>query len=223
MIPGPKDLPLQDLPLQDLPLQDLPLRCRCGHVRGVASEIAPSAGFRIICYCQDCQAFARWLGRPDVLDGAGGTDIFQMPVGRMRLTAGTDAVRCLRLSGKVFRWYTECCRTPIGNTAGPRFPVVGLIHSFMSRAADGHSRDEVLGAPVCRIYERSAIAPLPPDAPPPPSLSLIVLRASRLLGWLLRGLGRPTPFFDDHTNAPLCAPRVLTPSERANSGHQRLI
>ena len=214
MIPGPKDL---------LPLQDFPLRCRCGHVRGVASKVAPSAGFRIICYCQDCQAFARWLGRPDVLDGAGGTDIFQMPVGRMRLTAGTDAVRCLRLSGKVFRWYTECCRTPIGNTAGPRFPVVGLVHSFMSHDADGRSRDEVLGAPLCRIYERSAIGPLPPDAPPPPSLSLFVLRASRLLGWWLRGLGRPTPFFDDHTNAPLCAPRVLTPSERANSGHQRLI
>jgi len=214
MIPGPKDL---------LPLQDFPLRCRCGHVRGVASKVAPSAGFRIICYCQDCQAFARWLGRPDVLDGAGGTDIFQMPVGRMRLTAGTDAVRCLRLSGKVFRWYTECCRTPIGNTAGPRFPVVGLVHSFMSHDADGRSRDEVLGAPLCRIYERSAIGPLPPDAPPPPSLSLFVLRASRLLGWWLRGLGRPNPFFDDHSNAPLCAPRVLTPSERANSGHQRLI
>jgi len=214
MIPGPKDL---------LPLQDFPLRCRCGHVRGVASKVAPSAGFRIICYCQDCQAFARWLGRPDVLDGAGGTDIFQMPVGRMKLTAGTDAVRCLRLSGKVFRWYTECCRTPIGNTAGPRFPVVGLVHSFMSHDADGRSRDEVLGAPLCRIYERSAIGPLPPDAPPPPSLSLFVLRASRLLGWWLRGLGRPNPFFDDHSNAPLCAPRVLTPSERANSGHQRLI
>ena len=214
MIPGPKDL---------LPLQDFPLRCRCGHVRGVASKVAPSAGFRIICYCQDCRAFARWLGRPDVLDGAGGTDIFQMPVGRMKLTAGTDAVRCLRLSGKVFRWYTECCRTPIGNTAGPRFPVVGLVHSFMSHDADGRSRDEVLGAPLCRIYERSAIGPLPPDAPPPPSLSLFVLRASRLLGRWLRGLGRPNPFFDDHSNAPLCAPRVLTPSERANSGHQRLI
>ena len=214
MIPGPKDL---------LPLQDFPLRCRCGHVRGVASKVAPSAGFRIICYCQDCQAFARWLGRPDVLDGAGGTDIFQMPVGRMKLTAGTDAVRCLRLSGKVFRWYTECCRTPIGNTAGPRFPVVGLVHSFMSHDADGRSRDEVLGAPLCRIYERSAIGPLPPDAPPPPSLSLFVLRASRLLGWWLRGLARPNPFFDDHTNAPLSAPRILTPRERANLGHQRLI
>jgi hypothetical protein len=31
-------------------------------------------------------------------------------------------------------------------------------------------REQVLGPPLCRIYERSGIAPLPPDAPPPPSL-----------------------------------------------------
>src|SRR5215469_2885037 len=182
---------------------DLLLRCRCSRVRGVASEVAPYAGFRFVCYCRDCQAFARFLERPDVLDAAGGTEIFQMPTGRVKFTAGVDAVRCLRFSTNVFRWYTDCCRTPIGNTAGPRFPVVGL------------TRDEVLGPPLCLIYERSAIGPLPPNAPAPPSLSIFALRAARILGWWLRGLGRPTPFFDDDTNAPLCVPRVLTPSERA--------
>ena len=58
----------------------------------------------------------------DVLDEAGGTDIFQMPLGRVKLIAGTDALRCLSFSGKVLRWYAECCRTPIANTAfTPRF------------------------------------------------------------------------------------------------------
>jgi hypothetical protein len=184
-------------------------------VRGVANEVAPHTGFHFVCYCRDCQAFARFLERLDVLDAAGGTDIFQMPTGRVKLTAGTDAVRCLNFSSKIFRWYTDCCRTPIGNTAGPGFPVVGLIHSFMSHDADGPSRDEVIGAPLCRIYQHSAVGPLPPNAPVPLSLGLIALRASRLLGWWLRGLGRPTPFFEDHTNAPLSVPRVLTASERA--------
>jgi len=193
---------------------ELPLRCRCGYVHGVASEIAPSAGFRFVCYCKDCQAFAHFLERPDVLDAAGGTDIFQLPTGRVKLTTGRTAVRCLHLSSKVFRWYTDCCRTPIGNTAGPRFPVVGLIHSFMSHEADGQSRDEVLGPPLCRIFERSAVGPLPRNAAPPPSLSIFAFRASRLLAWWLRGLGRPTPFFDDFTKAPLSAPRVLTFRER---------
>jgi hypothetical protein len=36
-----------------------------------------------------------------------------------------------------------------------------------------------------------------------------------MLGWWVRGLGRPSPFFDDRTNALRCAPRVLTLSERA--------
>jgi hypothetical protein len=194
---------------------DLPLRCRCGHVRGVAHEVGPHAGFRFTCYCGDCQAFARFLDRPDVLDGSGGTDIFQMPTGRVELTVGKDAVRCLRFSSSVFRWYTECCKTPIANTAGPRFPVVGLIHSFMDHDADGRSREAVLGAPLCRIYERSAVGPLPPNAPPPLSPKFLPQRMLTLLGWWLRGLSRPNPFFDAHTNAPLSAPRVFTPTERA--------
>jgi hypothetical protein len=166
-------------------------------VRGVANEVGPTTGFHFVCYCQDCQTFARFLRRPDVLDPSGGTKIFQMPTGRVKLTQGVDAVRCLRLSRKVIRWYADCCRTPIGNTAGPRFPVV----SFMDHDAIGRGRDGVLGPPLCRIYEQFAIGPIPPEATAPPSLSLFALRGSKLIGWWLRGLGRPNPFFDDHTSA----------------------
>jgi hypothetical protein len=198
-----------------LPL-DLPLRCRCGHVRGVAGDVSPSNGLRFVCYCKDCQAFARFLERPDVLDPVGGTDIFQMPPGRVKLTAGADALRCLRLSDKgVLRWYADCCRTPIANTAGAGFPIIGMIHSFMDHAADGRARNEVLGAPLCRIYERSATGPLPPDAPAAPSLRTFVHRASKMLEWWARGLARPNPFFDDGTNTPRALPRILMPSERA--------
>jgi len=195
---------------------DLALRCECGHVRGVASEVSPSTGYRVLCYCKDCQAFARFLEQADVLDTAGGTDIFQMPPGRVKLTAGMDAMRCLRLSNRgIYRWYTDCCRTPIGNTAGPRVPLIGLIHCFMDHEADGHSRDVVLGPPLCRIYERSAVGPLPSTPTAPPSFRVSVRRASKMFGWWMRGLARPTPFFDDSTNAPCSAPRVLTRSERA--------
>jgi hypothetical protein len=199
---------------------DLRLRCRCGHVRGVASEISPSTGFRFVCYCKDCQAFARFLDRADVLDAAGGTDIVQLPPGRVQLTAGIDAVQSLRFSNKVFRWYAACCRTPIANTAfSPRFPIVGLIHSFISVEAERPSRNEILaeilGPPLCRIYQRSATGPLPAHAPAPASPGVFVLRAAKVLGWWMRGLAKPNPFFDDRTGAPLSLPRMLTPSERA--------
>ena len=131
--------------------QTIPLRCRCGHVHGTANIVAQNAGFRFICYCHDCQAFARFLGQADVLDSAGGTDIFHMPAGRVKLAAGTDAVRCLHFSKSIFRWYADCCRTPIANTAGASFPVVGLIHAFMDHETDSNSRDERLGAPLCRF------------------------------------------------------------------------
>jgi hypothetical protein len=219
---------------REMDVTDLPLRCRCGRVCGTVSHIEPSAGFRLVCYCKDCQAFARFLAhvpekwtpvfrqghapkqKSDVLDAAGGTDIFQTAPSRVKLTAGVDAVRSLRFSGKVFRWYAECCRTPLANTASSaRFPVLGLIHSFISDDIGGRSRREVLGPPLCRIHEGSATAPLASNAPPPASLGTFARRGAKVLGWWVRGLSRQNPFFDDQTNAPLCVPRTFTPDERA--------
>jgi hypothetical protein len=182
-------------------------------VSGVAHGVTPGSGLRVVCYCRYCQAFARFLDRPDVLDAAGGTDTFQLPPAHVRIVAGADAVRCMQLSRKVFRWYTDCCRTPIGNTAGPRIPFVGLIHSFIS--AGPTELDDAFGAPRGQVNAESATGPLPPDAPPPLSRAVIALHIFRVLGWWLRGLGRPNPFFDAKTGAPIAVPRVLTPQERA--------
>jgi hypothetical protein len=187
-------------------------------MRGVARGLSPSSTFRFVCYCTDCQAFARFLDRPDVLDAAGGTDIAQMPPARVTLTAGADALRSLRLGDRtqVVRWYADCCRTPIANTAtSARFPLAAVIHSFMDHAADGRPRDALLGPPLCGIYAGSAIAPLPPTAPPPPALRLFLRRSAMVLRWWMRGLARPNPFFDAQGNAPRSVPRVLTPPERA--------
>jgi len=210
------DCPVTDASTYPL---DLQLGCQCGHTRGVASNVSPSSGFRFICYCKDCQAFARFLKRTDVLDPAGGTDIFQIATGRVKLISGMDAMRCIRLSRKVLRWYSDCCRTALANSAAsPGFPVVGLIHSFIDYKTNARSLDEALGPPLCRVHERSALGPLPPNAPNPPSFGVLTRRASKILGWWVRGLGRPTPFFDDRTKAPRAIPRVLTRSERGAVG-----
>ena len=53
---------------------NFPLRCACGQLTGHV-EATHRAG-RAICDCHDCQAFARFLGRPALtLDTQGGTDI----------------------------------------------------------------------------------------------------------------------------------------------------
>ena len=159
--------------------------------------------------------FARFLGRPDVLDAAGGTDIFQMPTGRVKLSAGLNALQCVSLSAKVLRWYAGCCRTPIGNTAAAAgFPVVGLLHCFMDHEADGRSRDEALGLALCSLYPKSAAGPLPPGAPGAPSFGIFLRLISQRVGWWIGGLGHPDPFFDDRTKAPVAVPHVLAPNER---------
>lgn len=187
-----------------------------GRVQGVAKGVSPAAGLRVVCYCKDCQAFARFRKRVDVLDQAGGTDVFQTPPRRIKITAGTNAVRCLRVgTQEVYRWYADCCRTPIGNAMGPRVPMIGVIHCFMDHQADGRPRDVVLDPPLCRIFEHSAVPPLPPTAPPPLALGVSLRRISKLLVWSVRGFARPNPFFDDSTGAPCSAPRILTWQERA--------
>jgi hypothetical protein len=100
--------------------------------------------------------------------------------------------------------------------SSPRFPVIAVVHSFMVHAGNGAFLDEVLGPPLCRIYERSAVGPLPAKAPAPPSLGVFASRASKIFGWWVLGLGRPSPLFDEHTNAPRAAPRVLMRNERAD-------
>src|SRR6187399_3404358 len=123
---------------------DIPLRCACGKLRGTALAVSPSGGCRVVCYCNDCQAFARFLARPGITDEWGGTDLFQMAPANLRIGEGADALRCVRLSAKgMYRWYCGDCKTPVGNSNGPRVPFIGVIHTFMDHESAGRSRDDV--------------------------------------------------------------------------------
>ena len=80
------------------------LGCRCGQVRGSIAPAEPRAVNRVVCYCDDCQAFAHWLGRPDLLHAKGGSDIVQLAPGSMTLTQGQEKVAGVRLEpGGLFR------------------------------------------------------------------------------------------------------------------------
>jgi hypothetical protein len=172
-------------------------------VHGIARDVSPRECFHFTCYCADCRAFARFLERLDVLDVAGGTEIVQLAPARVQLAGGVDALRCVQRSSRVLRWYAECCRTPLANTAAkPSFPIVALIHPFVARTP-------ALGPSICRLFERSATAPLPPDAPPPPSARAFVRRGWTMLRWRARGLHRPHPFFDERGLARAEPSRLL--------------
>ncbi len=189
---------------------DVPIRCSCGSLRGVARGVSRSSGNRLVCYCDDCQSFAEFLGRADeILDTHGGTDIFQMSPARLEITEGGNRLACVRLTPKgLFRWYADCCKTPIGSTLPTRqVPVIGLIHSCMN--TEGRSRDETLGPVRAGVNGRYATGDRTEiNAHDRAPLSLLFRMSRKLLGWRLRGDHNRSPFFDN-TGAPTVVPRVV--------------
>jgi hypothetical protein len=196
-----------------MPPFDLPLRCRCGKLEGAAVGVAAENGNRLLCFCDDCQVYARHLGTEGIVDARGATDLFQTAPARIRLGAGREHLRCVRLSEKgLLRWYAGCCRTPIGNTlASPRVPFIGLTMPFV--AAGAAERDAALGPPTALLFGRFAVGGAPPGAPAKAPSRLVLRSARLLLGAWLRGESRPHPFFDA-SGTPLAAPHVLSPTER---------
>jgi hypothetical protein len=190
-----------------------PLRCRCGTLQGHVAEPRRAMG-RAVCYCKDCQAFARFLGRADeVLDLHGGTDIVAMHPQHVALTQGLDALACVSLSPRgLLRWYASCCRTPIGNTSrNPKTAYAGLVHTCLEGA--GVPIERSFGAVGMRLNTASASSPVPERSRA--ALRTMTRIVGTLLGARIDGSHKRTPFFDAASGQPVVAPQVLTLAERA--------
>jgi hypothetical protein len=188
------------------------LRCRCGEVRAVVTNHSPRTVNRVTCYCDDCQAFAHQLGRADLLDSHGGTDIVQVAPASLTFVEGLDKVTAVRLSPKgLYRWYARCCNTPVGNTVSPSIPFVGLVtNSFVS---DRQDPDQLFGRPVGAILGKFAVGEVPKQVQGV-SFGLILRTLRLLLAWRLNGKTWPHPFFDQTTRQPRYPVMVLTPEQR---------
>jgi hypothetical protein len=186
------------------------VRCRCGEVRGIVTGVSPRAVNRVICYCDDCQAFAHQLGRADLLNDKGGTDIVQVAPAALRFTQGQDRIAGLRLTPKgLYRWHASCCNTPVGNTLGPAVPFVGLpVQSF-----DAARPDDVFGAPIGAILGKYAVGD-PPAGSTGMNFPLLLRAIGKVLGWRLRGKTWPHPFFARATRAPIYPLTVVSTERR---------
>jgi Family of unknown function (DUF6151) len=195
---------------------DIAIRCSCGAVRGIARDLSSGAGNRGICYCDDCQAFAHFLGRAEqILDSHGGTDIFQTSPARIEITGGREHLACMRLTPKgLIRWYTDCCRTPIGNTlATHQVPFIGLIVFCLDGGSERSSLDAALGPVRMRIEARFAVGqPTGNNVYDRMPLSMLPRIMGRILMARLRGDHKRSPFFNPQTGAPVSAPHILRAS-----------
>jgi len=186
------------------------LRCRCGEVRGIVSNPTPRSVNRVICYCDDCQAYAHQLGRTDLLNDKGGSDVVQVAPAALSFTKGQDRIVGLRLTPKgLYRWHTSCCNTPVGNTLGPAVPFVGIpVQSF-----DVPKVDDAFGAPMGAIQGKFAVGE-PPAGSTGFNLSLILRAIGKVLGWRLGGKTWPHPFFARDTRAPTYPVTVISRERR---------
>jgi len=170
-----------------------PFRCRCGQLQG---EVVDTRGaMRAVCYCRDCQAYARWLGGTgDVLDAAGGTDVVATHARHVRFTAGRPQLACMSLSPKgLLRWYAACCKTPIGNTPRDRkLPYVGLVHTCLEQARPL----EPTFPPVQMDVNRAGAAGRAPARGGPLAMLKFGAMVLRLGAARFTGSYRASPFFD---------------------------
>ena len=101
-------------------MTEINLSCRCGKVSGILHHTSPSIGHRLICYCESCRKFSNHLGAEGVLDEHGGTDIYQVPIGHVKFTAGRDLLKCLKVTEKEGRPYLLNVHVPVGLPQGGR-------------------------------------------------------------------------------------------------------
>jgi hypothetical protein len=192
-----------------------PIRCRCGSLEGVLA--APQRAARAVCYCRDCQAYARFLGNSErTLDALGGTDIVATRPDFVQFTRGAEQLRCVSLSEKgLLRWYAQCCRTPIGNTPrDPKFPYVGLVHDCL--AGSDAERDAAFGPAKTVLNVGSASGKVEPARL---ALFFGILRILRnVLSAKLGGKYRSNPFFRVDAGVPVVEPQVLSADERKALG-----
>jgi len=184
------------------------LRCRCGEVRGRVEDASPRTANRAVCYCDDCQAYAHRLGRADLLDAHGGTDIVQVAPGSLAFDRGAERIVGLRLTPKgLYRWYASCCMTPVGNTARPSVPFVGIVARAFEDA------DGAFGTPRGAVFGKFAVGGAPPGSTGV-DVRLFAHVIRLVVGWRVRGKAWPHPFFDRATGAPSRPVTVLSREER---------
>src|ERR1041384_2037707 len=79
------------------------LRCRCGSLVGSLDLSRPSR-VHVVCHCGDCEAYARHIGN------AHANQIVQATPAQVKLLAGAEHLRCLRLTPRgLTRWFAACC------------------------------------------------------------------------------------------------------------------
>jgi len=186
------------------------VQCKCGTFKGQLSDTAFQRHNHLVCYCHDCQAFARYVGASMTMNERGGTEIIQVACSDVTITEDQESLAAVRLSeGGLTRWYASCCDTPVGNAPGTGLPFIGLIHDCLQPA---DQIEKSFGSVTLIAFANKALGE---DRVEPRGMPMGFIRFLLLaLGAKFRGDGKRHAFFLP-TGEPITNPAVLNDAERA--------
>lgn len=188
------------------------IQCECGTFRARLKAFPKDTPGRLVCFCDDCQRYLNHLGRSDLLDENGGTEVIPAYPADVEFTQGAEHLKCTRLSPTgTFRFSTTCCNTPVANTR-PGGPWAGIFRR-MYTTRDPAMLDRTLGPVRSRIMGKFAKGTPPAGTPAKFDLKAIVSVMPFILKGKLLGKTKPSPFFGADGVTPVVVPTVLAEAQ----------
>ena len=189
------------------------LECECGAVSWEIHESDPRLGIRYVCHCDDCQAYAQFLGAPDrLLDSHAGTDAYQLPASRFQIARGSDQLACVQVTSRpLLRWYCISCRTPVANTY--HTSKLSFLSLPIPRTRSSEV-DQVLGPSSGHVWTKFGRGDLS-DVRQVNIPAMLWRMFSRIVSARWTGDYRSNPLFDPSTAAPIAPPKRLAAAQRS--------
>lgn len=187
------------------------IQCECGKVKMELEQFPRNTPGRLVCYCDDCQVFMHSLGRSDLLDQAGGTEVVPVYPAEARIISGVEYLKCTKLSPNgTLRWWSSCCKTPMGNTR-PQRPWLGIVHRAYN-VKDPKFLEKTFGPVRARIMGKFAIGVPPRGTPSKIGLREMITVLPFMFKGKVFGKGKKSPFFQEN-GSPIIEPVVLPKDE----------
>jgi len=192
--------------------KDVSVSCTCGKVKGVIHGLSAASSNHVQCPCKGCQSYAHYLGRAtDMMDEAGYSNIFQIDPATFEITEGLEHLACVRMTPKgPLRWYTDCCKTPLGNTL-PKggVPFLGVLPICTGHKGTDPAVVEMVG-PVRAVANEKRPQTF---AEKLKAWGMLAHLMRLLLWWRIRGGKSWKPFFDKDTLRPIRKPITISKAE----------
>lgn len=181
------------------------IKCDCGEFKAELLNFPKNSPGRVACYCDDCQKYLEKIGRLELLDPHGGTEIIPVYPSDFKIITGLEKLKCNRLSPKgIDRWSTTCCNSPIANTKA-KFPWVGINYNTYNNCNDSKELGEIKS----RIFGKFKKG----DPPFNVSEKMTFKDAWVVIPFIFKGLVRKKAdnsiFYKEGKSAPFNGPHLL--------------